>query len=524
MTGQSTDGFAGPGTTMGSAEWFRRRASRNPERPALSFDGDTWSYRDMQDRIEKYSAVLAACGVQRTTRIGYLGFNHPGLLVTLFAAAHLGAIFVPLNFRLSSRELKQCIDDVDIQTLIVDRHHQPLIEEVRPALGCKHFICTEQSALSGWASLDDLIRAAPPAPPPVDGAPDDVAVLIFTSGTTGRAKAAMLTTGNLWANNTNWILASDFTSRDVAINIAPCFHVGGLCVVALPIWLVGGHVVLQQSFDALNFMRAIETYRVTVTSTVPAVLLAMSQHEIFADVDLSSLRLIVIGGQPIPEPMLKLYNERGIPVSQCYGMTESTSAVTFLDTDRAMSKLGSCGRAGILNDVRLIDFSGREITEPHVHGEICMRGGNVIRGYWNLPEASAEAFDSEGWFRSGDIGYFDQDGFYYVCDRVKDMIISGGENIYPAEIESSLYEHPAIAELAVIGVADERWGERVVAIAALKPGTRLTLEDLQTFAGGRLARYKMPRELHIVDALPRNGNGKIIKPALRQQFAKSRSG
>ena len=288
-------------------------------------------------------------------------------------------------------------------------------------------------------------------------------------------------------------------------------------MVTLPTLLVGGHLILSAAFDPAQFMRDITGYGVTVTFMVPAMMIFMSQHADFGATDLSSLRLIVAGGAPVPEPLLRQYAGRNIPVSQCYGMTEATSGVAFLETDRAIAKLGSCGRAGMLNEVRLRDFSGNIVTTPGERGEICMRGDNVTPGYWNLPKVTAECLDADGWFRSGDVGYFDEEGFYFICDRVKDMIISGGENIYPAEVESVIYEHPAVAEAAVIGIPDERWGERVLALVVLKPDAQLDLESLQAFCSERLARYKMPRALKLIPSMPRNPNGKVIKTELRQQ-------
>jgi fatty-acyl-CoA synthase len=316
----------------------------------------------------------------------------------------------------------------------------------------------------------------------------------------------MLTNRNFWINNINWLLSSDYTSRDVALNTAPLFHVGGLCVVLLPTFMAGGHNVLHNGFDPANFLADIERYHVTITFTVPAMMLFASQHANFASADLSSMRMIVAGGAPVPEPLLHTYAARNIPVSQC------------LETDRATTKLGCCGRPGMLTEVRLIDDAGKLITEPNVPGELCMRGGNVTKGYWNLPEATAQVLDADGWFRSGDVARRDEEGFYTICDRTKDMIISGGENIYSAEVESVLYGHPAIAEAAVIGIPDDRWGETVLAIVVPRPGAALTLEDLRDFAAKSLARFKLPRVLELIDAMPRNSNGKVQKAELRQRF------
>ncbi|MGQ0699609.1 MAG: acyl-CoA synthetase [Panacagrimonas sp.] len=502
----------------GLSEWFRRRAARAPERAALTFENETWSYGEMQHRIERMAAVLAQGGVRAGDRVAYLGFNHSMILVALFASTRIGAIFVPLNFRLSRPELAAIICDAGAHTIIADEHHEPLIDASRADLPCTRYLA-QGVPMPGWEAIDSLMSAELPIPPSAPGRTDDVVMLIYTSGTTGKPKGVMLSNGNIWTNNLNWILACDFTSGDVTLNCAPLFHVGGLCVVLLPTFMVGGHLILQRSFDALEYLLDLERYHVKVTFAVPAMMLFASQHARFANVDLSAMRLIVAGGAPVPEPLLHLYNARGIPVSQCYGMTEATSGVTFLETERAITKLGSCGRPGLLTEARLTDSEGKVITEPGVRGEICMRGGNITQGYWNRPEDTAKSLDAEGWFHSGDGAYFDEDGFYTICDRIKDMIISGGENIYPAEIESLLYGHPAIAEVAVIGAPDERWGERVLVIAALKPGSTLSFEQLLAFVEPRLARYKLPRELHLLDVMPRNSNGKIVKTELRQRFA-----
>ena len=505
----------------GLAEWLRRRAMRAPEKPALSFQGSTWSYGDFQDRIERMAAMFAAGGIVRGDRVALLAFNHPNMLVSLFAAARIGAILVPLNYRLSAVELRDIIADAGAHTLIVDERNRAAIEGVRGAMACKRYLLFGAES-AGWESLDAAFAAAPASAPAVDGKPDDVAVLMYTSGTTGRPKGVMLSHRNFWTNNINWLLTSDYTSRDVTLNMAPLFHVGGLCVVLLVTFMVGGHNILHDGFDAANFLADIERYQVTVTFTVPAMMLFATQHATFAETKLSSLRMIVAGGAPVPEPLLETYAARDVPVSQCYGMTEATAGVTFLETERAKTKLGSCGRPGMLTEVRLIDEQGSVITEPNVPGELCMRGGNVTQGYWNMSEATAQVLAADGWFRSGDVARRDAEGFYTICDRTKDMIISGGENIYSAEVESVLYGHPAIAEVAVIGIPDEKWGETVLAIVVLKPGQALTLEGLRDFAAQSLARFKLPRALEVIDVMPRNSNGKVQKPELRKRFGASK--
>jgi fatty-acyl-CoA synthase len=245
----------------------------------------------------------------------------------------------------------------------------------------------------------------------------------------------------------------------------------------------------------------------------------MSQHPDFAGADLSSLRVAVCGGAPCPEPLLRLYGERGVPMQQGYGLTETSPMVSFLAPEFALAKLGSSGRTPLFTEIKLIDGEGEIVREPGAPGEVLVRGPNVMAGYWNRPEDTAAAIDAEGWFRTGDVAFMDGEGFLTICDRIKDMIISGGENVYPAEVESVLFKHPAIAEIAVIGEPDEKWGECVVAIAALKPGHSLNIEELRAFAGERLARYKLPRRLVTMTALPRNTVGKVLKYELRKAIA-----
>jgi fatty-acyl-CoA synthase len=500
---------------QGLAEWLRRRALRAPERPALTFDGSTWCYGEFQRRIERMAAMLAAGGVGRGDRVALLAHNDPLMLVLLFACARIGAILVPLNVRLSGAELVGIVSDAEAHSFICDARNRALAEGIRDRLGCRRWLLASEP-LAGWESLEQALDAAPISVPAANGAPDDIVTLMYTSGTTGRPKGVMLSNGNYWTNNLNWLLTSDYTSDDVTLNTAPLFHVGGLCVVLLVTFMAGGHNILHDGFDAGRFLADIERHRVTVSFTVPAMMLFASQHPAFAATDLSSLRMIVAGGAPVPEPLLATYAARGVPVSQCYGMTEATAGVTFLETERAKVKLGSCGRPGMLTEVRLIDMDGRVISESDVAGELCMRGGNVTQGYWRLPDATAQALDADGWFRSGDVARRDADGFYTICDRTKDMIISGGENVYSAEVESVLYGHPAVAEVAVIGIPDEKWGETVLAVIVPKAGQVPTLDALRDFAAQQLARYKLPRALVLVEALPRNSNGKVQKPELRR--------
>ena len=504
--------------TRSMAFWLERRATLEPDAPAINFGDVTWSYAEFRQRIARLVAVLRGHGVGAGDRVGTLAGNHPDILTAMFATSALGAALVPLNLRLAPAELAYIARDADLTIVIADRAGADLIAPVRDAIGCDRWLAID-AHLPGWTDLTQAMADATPDPSIDPGAADTLAVIVYTSGTTGRPKGAMLTNGNLWANDLNWLLASDIARSDVALISAPLFHVGGLFVLTTTTLMAGGRIVLLPGFEAGEAIDAIERHRVTTTFGVPAMMLFMSQHPRFAAADLSSLRLYVAGGAPVPEPLLHVYADRGIPVSQCYGLSEATAATVFLETSRAFTKLGTAGRAGMLAEIKLIDAEGLAIDTPGAKGEICVRGGNVSVGYWRNPEATARTIDANGWLKTGDVGQFDADGFLTVCDRVKDMIISGGENVYPAEVESLLFEHPAIANVAVIGRPDDRWGERVVAVAVTKEGEALDLPTLQAFCDGRLARYKMPRELHLLDALPLNGSGKVVKTMLREQLA-----
>jgi fatty-acyl-CoA synthase len=492
--------------------WFAARSALTPMRRALTFEGATWSYGELQHRIDCVANNLQIGGVRHGDRVGFLGLNQPAFFEVMFAASRIGAIFVPLNFRLTGAELAFIITDAGIHTLVADGAHRPVIDSIRAEIPVRRFLCEEPT--DTWAALD--------GEPPLEVAEpvhaDEVALIMYTSGTTGLPKGAMLTHANLWWNNTNALHQMDILQSDVTLVVAPLFHIGGLNVTTLVTWQKGGEIILHRSFDPAACLEDIGRYGVTTMFGVPAMFLFMSQLPTFNDADLTSVRMFICGGAPVPEPLIKLYNGRGISFNQGYGLTETAPLVSFLGPEHSLEKVGSAGRAPLFTQVRLVDDEGDVITAPQQNGEVCVRGPNVMKGYWRRPEATALVVDPEGWFHTGDVGYFDDDGFLYIADRVKDMVITGGENVYPAEVENVLHEHPLIDDVAVIGLPDERWGEAVVAIVVPANGPDITLEDLRDFAGARLARYKLPTRLETVDELPRNPAGKILKFQLRERF------
>jgi fatty-acyl-CoA synthase len=327
----------------------------------------------------------------------------------------------------------------------------------------------------------------------------------------------MLTHGNILWNNINAMLAFGGPRDDVVLTAAPLFHIGGLNVMTLNSFHVGSTVVLLRNFDPGQVLRDIERYSVSHMFGAPAMFLFMSRDPAFADADLSSIRSLICGAAPVPESLIELYSSRNIDFCQGYGLTETAPFASFLTPEWTRRKPGSAGQPPLYSELRIVDGDNKEV-HAGVRGEICLRGPNIMKGYWNRPEATAETIDGEGWLHSGDVGYLDEDGFLFVCDRLKDMVISGGENVYPAEVEGVLYRHDSIAEVAVIGLSDDTWGEAVTAVVALREGHHLTLESLRDYARPSLAGYKLPLRLYVVDALPRNPAGKVLKFVLKEQL------
>ncbi|MDV3130313.1 long-chain fatty acid--CoA ligase [Mycobacterium sp. 21AC1] len=508
-----------PAVDVGS--WVARRSLIGPDRPAITFEDHTLSYGEFADRIDRLASELVAGGAGSGHRVGYLGPNHPAFLITLFACARAGATFVPLNFRLTGPELAYIINDAGIHTLIADATLTPAVDSLRAGLGLSRFVAL--STTSGWEEFDELLAARAPIAEPAHPDPGDVAVIMYTSGTTGLPKGAMLTHGNLFWNNVNALLTFDVTSADTTYVAAPMFHIGGLNVTTLLTLQKGGHVILVASFDAARTLTDITRYRVTTMFGVPAMFLFMSRLPEFATSDLSSVGYFVCGGAPVPEPLMRSYAEHGVVFAQGYGLTETAPLALATGVSDSARKIGAAGHKVLpLSDVRVVDTDNTPVM-PGEPGEICVRGPQVMLGYWNNPVATNAVIDGEGWFHTGDIGHEDSDGYIHVVDRLKDMVVTGGENVYPAEVESVLYSHPAVAEVAVVGLPDITWGEAVTAVVATAPGAAVTLDELRQFAAGRLARYKLPLRLEVVDALPRNPAGKVLKLQLRERFTGSPS-
>lgn len=490
------------------SRWIDRHAAFTPDKPAIRFEGTELTYAALADRVAAVARALKhRLGIGRGDRIAYLGYNGPDMLALLFACARLGAMLVPLNWRLAPPEHAFILGDAAVKALFAEAEFLATAETARPGEGCALIACGPGAAATGRPTLDALAAAAGGD----DGNPhishDCPLLVVYTSGTTGRPKGAVLTQGALFWNAVNSQHMHDLTSRDHVLTVLPLFHVGGLNIQTVPALHLGATVTLHRRFDADAVLRALAEDRPSLTVLVPATLQALIEHPGWRNADLSSLRAVATGSSTVPRGLIEAFHARGIPVLQVYGSTETCPIAVYLRAEEAFSRVGSTGKPGLHCEAKIVDGDGRPVP-PGTAGEILVRGPNVMLEYWGDEAATAEALRG-GWFHTGDIGRMDADGHVFFEDRKKNVIISGGENIYPAEVERVLREIPGVADGVVVGRSDERWGEVPVAVVTPAPGAALSREAVLAAFDGRLARFKHPRDVLFVDALPRNAMGKV---------------
>ncbi|MCT8973408.1 class I adenylate-forming enzyme family protein [Microbaculum marinisediminis] len=484
--------------------WIERHASFQPDKPAIRFAGETLSYSGLAGRVDKMAWVLAsAFGARRGDRIAWLGFNHPDLLVLMFAAARLGMIVVPLNWRLAAPEHAFILRNAGAKAAIGHKQLLAALSEDDYPDGCRRVAV--DGPLDGADTLDDLIAAAGPAPDR-SGRAEDPLLLVYTSGTTGRPKGAVLTQSAIAWNAINAIHMHDMTSHDHVLTVLPMFHVGGLNIQTTPALHLGATVTLHEKFDPAAFLKAVDDDRPTLSVLVPATIAAVAGHADWAKTDLSSLRALATGSMIVPDELIAAFHARSVPVIQVYGSSETAPIAIYQRINKAYATVGSMGQVGLHTEVRIVDTADNDLG-PGVAGEILVRGPHVASGYWNDPDATAKAF-TEGWFRTGDVAEYDENGDYWFRDRIKNVIISGGENIYPAEAERLLREIDGVAECCVVGRPDPRWGAVPVAVIVAADAT-VSRETIAAHFEGKLARYKHPRDVVFVAELPKNAMGKV---------------
>ncbi|MEJ3653081.1 long-chain fatty acid--CoA ligase [Actinomycetes bacterium KLBMP 9759] len=509
------DGAAGLGS------WPARRARITPDAVALRDTERALTYAQLAGRVAGLAAALARLGVRHGDRVAQLGVNRVEVFETFFATWLLGAIAVPLNHRLSAAEIGYMAADCGASVLV----HSPdadalLAATTRTPSGTpwRHVLALDptSSPVGGTDYETAVATGADGGSGPVGL--DDPAVVLYTSGTTGRPKGAVLTHGNLTWNTINQLAHVDVLSTDRALCIAPLFHCVGLGQVTLPTLFKGGSVEPVATFDPAAVLARIGAGAITSFSAVPTMLQMMSEHPDWAAADLSSLRTVLYGGSPVQERVARAWLDRGVLLQQGYGMTEASPGVYLVPRDVDLRRPVSVGVPHFFTDVAAW-VDGRPVPPGEQPAELLVRGPHVFAGYWNRPAETTAAFVEDGWFRTGDVLRADDDGWASVVDRVKDLIISGGENIYPAEVEAVIVQLDAVVDAAVVGVADERWGEVGVAFVQVREAAELTVADLRAHVEAHLARFKVPKRFVIVDELPRGATGKVRRVALRERAA-----
>jgi fatty-acyl-CoA synthase len=501
---------------MDLSDLIERNAEFTPDKVALRFEGRSLSYAEFAARIVATARALKShLGVARGDRIAILAANHPDYLVLLYACARLGAILVPLNWRLAIPEQMFILTDASVKALVVEGAFADILAPLAAALPEARAVGLD-FARENVPSLDLLIAEAggDGRNPHTDFS--SPLLIVYTSGTTGRPKGAVLRQEALLWNAVMSQHMHELTARDHVLTVLPLFHVGGLNIQTTPALQLGATVTLHARFAPGPALDAIAADRPSLIVLVPTTIQALIEHPGWAETDLSSLRAATTGSTQVPQPLVDAMTARGVPVLQVYGSTETSPIAVYTRLGGDLAREDSTGLPGLACEARIVDDAGRDV--PHgVRGEVVVRGPNVLFEYWGNAAATAEAL-REGWFHTGDIGTRDADGYFYIHDRKNNVIISGAENIYPAEIERVLAHHPAVAEVAVVGRPDPRWQEMPVAYVVPRPGVAADAEALKHYVAEHLARFKVPREIIFVDSLPRNALGKVQHFKLRSRM------
>ena len=502
-------------------DWIAHHRAHRPAKEAVREVSPPrrLSYAELDARADALAAHLDSLGIGRGDRVALLAHNGVEYFDLQFACGRIGAIAVLLNWRLTVPELDYILKDSSPKLLIHDVEFTDAAQALQRQCGIASLLCIDKrgdASANAYEAALDAGRGRPAARAALTH--DDVVTIMYTSGTTGHPKGAMITHGmNLW-NCVNLGTAAGVGRDTVHLSVLPLFHTGGLNCYSNPVLHAGGTVVLTRGFEPGQALQLIgdPAQRISHFFAVPAPYQFMAQHPDFANTELSRLRSAGVGGAPCALPILQAWAERGVRLMQGFGMTETSPACIFLDPADAIRKLGSTGKVLMHTEARIVDDAGADCVAGEI-GELWVAGPNITPGYWNRPDATAAAFEGR-WLKTGDAARMDDEGFFYIVDRWKDMYISGGENVYPAEVENVLYQLPQVAEAAVIGVPSDKWGEVGLAVLVLKPGQVLDKDQVLGHCSGRLARFKQPHDIAFIAALPRNATGKVLKRELRKHF------
>jgi fatty-acyl-CoA synthase len=495
-------------------ELMTRRALLTPRREGLVCGDIRRSYGELNERANRIANAMLRLGVGHGDRVAVLALNEPEYYDLLFGLGKIGAILVPINYRLAGPEVEFILSDSGARVFVFGEDFKDTVDAIRRQIPAKELIAISDDAPEWATSYESMIGDSSAAEPVLRGGDDDTLTILYTSGTTGRPKGAELSHSYYFWSSLNLMSTLGVEIGDTPLVALPLFHIGGL---AGPPWFVyqGAKTVLLRSLDPKRFLELLGEEKVSGFGSVPALLDFLKLVPDFDTYDWSSVKVILVYAAPVPVTLIEEYAATGIEVRQLYGLTECNTG-SVLAAEDALSKVGSCGTPFFHTEVRVVDENGRDVA-PEEKGEVLLRAPNMMTSYWNRPEDTAATL-KEGWLHTGDIARMDEDGYLYIMDRKKDMIISGGENIYPAEVEDSLLAHPKVADVAVIGYRDQKWGEAVKAIIVVKAGEELTENQLIEWCQGRIGRFKIPKQVIVTDAIPRTPTGKILKRVLREQF------
>ncbi|MDD5563710.1 MAG: long-chain fatty acid--CoA ligase [Thermoanaerobaculaceae bacterium] len=499
------------------------RARLTPEKTALVFvpTGERLTYGRLDARAAACAAVWRhRLGLAKGDRIGILAHNRVEFLDNFFAAGKSGVIVVPLGTRLTAHELAFMVRDSGMRALVYDGAFAAAVRELEAMVELDHWVALDAPADPADLRYADLLSRTTDHGPRTTVSPEDTYCILYTSGTTGKPKGVMLPHRMIAWNAYNTVMSWQLRDVDVAPVFTPLYHAGGVSVFLLPLFAAGGTIVLHAGFDPGEIWRTIERERCTVAMAVPTIFKLLMEDPAFATTDLSSVRWLISGGAPLPLYIIEAYQRRGVVFKQGYGLTEVGVNCFAMTVEQSVAKKGSIGTPMMFTEAKLVDPEGREVPTGEV-GELLLKGPHVCSGYWNNPEATAAALDPEGFFHTGDLARRDEDDFFTIAGRRKDMFISGGVNVYPAEIEGELLLHPGVKDAAVIGVPHPTWGEIGVAFVVPRGEPAPGGDELAAFLAGRIAKFKVPKEFVFTDSLPRTAYGKVVKGELAARWARA---
>lgn len=491
-----------------------KRAMLSPKLEALVVGDVRRSFRELNDGANRVANAMREMGIKQGDRVAVLALNDPEYLELFFGLAKIGVVMVPINHRLAPPEVAYIANNCGAEALIFGKEFAPVAEAIRAQIPAKTLIGIMDSPPAWAGAYKSVIDTAPADEPEHVGGDDDTLTILYTSGTTGRPKGAELTHLGYYHTSVNLKATLGEVGNRMLMPL-PLFHIGALAPVPMCVHF-GSAMIFQRAFEPAEFLKLIQTENISWFGSVPQVLMFLRSVPQFDTFDWSTIKLALVYAAPVPVPLIEAFAEKGMGVRQLYGLTECTGPASVIDAEWAIKKAGSCGPPFFHTDIRVVDLEGKPVA-PDQPGEVLMRTTHLMKGYYNNPEATAQTI-IDGWLHTGDIARMDADGFLYILDRKKDLIISGGENIYPAEVEECLLAHPAIADVGVIGVTDEQWGEAVKAIVVLKKGESLTQDALREWCRDKLARFKTPKQVVFTDQIPRTPTGKILKRLLREKF------